>query len=693
MNPSIIKISLDLNKHGSQIQIPMFRGDTKRIIQVSFTQNGVPYILSECNVAFTATKPDGTFLNCTCDVDENKNIAIYDLDKDNGDSDNHKQTTAVEGKVECQFVISSVEVVDGETVDHKIASAEFDVLVMKTIYNEEDILNSEVALGALAQYYVPVSRNIAGVDLTDNISTEELGEELLEFFSIHKNGAPPVCSTETYFIGQRWIDTMRNDIYVLRTIVKNHYGEGIHNYQWEKIAKHSELSDYVQKTRTIAGLSLNNDITAEELQTALDVYPVIELENAPDMTSDELEVAGKVGQIGVYANRENMEFYRCTSVTKHPQYEDEFIYEWEYLGSNSNLEHLPYSSNDAPFTSFKDTLGYMKYFAGDKTLWLKVYGMWLKIPLSTDVENKVDKTTTVAGIDLAEDITAEELKTALDVKGKIIINSALPPTNDLETLAEVGDFWLISKDQALYVCYGKQATDNDYANYFWLNLTDYLKDDTTLAELTLKNNITADELKGALEVSTIGTLFNPPTSNTVGEYRQLVCVGDNTKFTGLYLCLGKQTNGTYKWVEIAPSGNGDVDLSGYVPTTREIANYELSADITVSDLQKALETYPIIDFNDYEDYTQVGEIGQLGIEGNGSCFDLYIQLGEGYGWVPIINTDRVIERSYLVSSVDENSTDVQVPSAKLFYDTVGDIETALDSIITIQDSIIGGATG
>ena len=36
--------------------------------------------------------------------------------------------------------------------------------------------------------------------------------------------------------------------------------------------------------------------------------------------------------------------------------------------------------------------------------------------------------------------------------------------------------------------------------------------------------------------------------------------------------------------------------------------------------------------------------------------------------------------SNLVTSVSSASTDAQYPSAKLFYDTVGDIETALQTI-------------
>lgn len=45
------------------------------------------------------------------------------------------------------------------------------------------------------------------------------------------------------------------------------------------------------------------------------------------------------------------------------------------------------------------------------------------------------------------------------------------------------------------------------------------------------------------------------------------------------------------------------------------------------------------------------------------------------------------------TKLDANSTNDQIPSAKLFYDTVGDINSALDELHTYAQSLIsGGAT-
>ena len=52
---------------------------------------------------------------------------------------------------------------------------------------------------------------------------------------------------------------------------------------------------------------------------------------------------------------------------------------------------------------------------------------------------------------------------------------------------------------------------------------------------------------------------------------------------------------------------------------------------------------------------------------------------DGTYWV--IEGNGAISNSNLVTSVSSSSTDSQVPSAKLFYDTVGDIETVLQTLL------------
>ena len=46
------------------------------------------------------------------------------------------------------------------------------------------------------------------------------------------------------------------------------------------------------------------------------------------------------------------------------------------------------------------------------------------------------------------------------------------------------------------------------------------------------------------------------------------------------------------------------------------------------------------------------------------------------------DTSNMQTTTNLVTSVSSSSTDTQYPSAKLFYDTIGDIQTALTAIIS-----------
>ena len=58
MKSVVTKISLDITKQNSQVIIPMFYGDTNRELQFSLTENGKPYKLENCIIAFTGKKAD-----------------------------------------------------------------------------------------------------------------------------------------------------------------------------------------------------------------------------------------------------------------------------------------------------------------------------------------------------------------------------------------------------------------------------------------------------------------------------------------------------------------------------------------------------------------------------------------------------------------------------------------------------------
>lgn len=146
--------------------------------------------------------------------------------------------------------------------------------------------------------------------------------------------------------------------------------------------------------RKIADIDLSDDISAEEMQDSLSVYPVAQLSRRPNLDSEELELVGKVGQIGIYKVGAGASFYRCVSVTKHPQYIGEFKYEWEYLGSNVSCEYIPYNLTNLDYPGGAKLSGNMVYSDGSngKTLYLRVAGSMplVEIPLKTDIADEIE---------------------------------------------------------------------------------------------------------------------------------------------------------------------------------------------------------------------------------------------------------------------------------------------------------------
>lgn len=136
--------------------------------------------------------------------------------------------------------------------------------------------------------------------------------------------------------------------------------------------------------------------------------------------------------------------------------------------------------------------------------------------------------------------------------------------------------------------------------------------DRTIADISLADNITVTELQTALSVYPVLTNMYEPPTKFEGEVGQL-CVGyvmtENPK---LYMCFGKNAAGEYIW-QLIGGGSGETDLSGYVPTTRTIADIDLSDDITAEELQTALETYPVIIKQTEVGKYDIGERGQFAV--------------------------------------------------------------------------------
>lgn len=115
------------------------------------------------------------------------------------------------------------------------------------------------------------------------------------------------------------------------------------------------------------------------------------------------------------------------------------------------------------------------------------------------IDGKVAKTTTIAGVDLQDNITSGELKTALGLgtvynyKGTVADYAAL--SNIVDPVA--GDVYNVTDTGKNYAWTGTEWDDLGGT----VDLSGYVQKTTTIAGIDLQDNITVNELKSALGVS------------------------------------------------------------------------------------------------------------------------------------------------------------------------------------------------
>lgn len=123
------RISLDMFEVASQTTIKAKKGDTACAIHITLMENRKVYKIDEgCTAFFSAKKPDGNYLfnNETCRIEDN--TIIYDFTK---------QTTPIEGIVECEVILKKDE--------EKLTSPRFNIKVGSTVYNGEEIISTPEA--------------------------------------------------------------------------------------------------------------------------------------------------------------------------------------------------------------------------------------------------------------------------------------------------------------------------------------------------------------------------------------------------------------------------------------------------------------------------------------------------------------------------------------------------------------------
>ena len=132
MTNSIYKIYLDIHNYGSHVLLKAKKGDTGSILYITLMDGRTHYVITpECYAVFTAKKPDGKILYNKCTFLEN--MIVYEFTP---------QTTSSVGKVECEIKLYG-------SGDQLLTSAEFTLLVMDTVYNEDTEVGSEKEVTAL----------------------------------------------------------------------------------------------------------------------------------------------------------------------------------------------------------------------------------------------------------------------------------------------------------------------------------------------------------------------------------------------------------------------------------------------------------------------------------------------------------------------------------------------------------------
>ena len=133
MNNSIHRISLDIHDTGSQVSISAKKRDTARSIYITLTEKGKPYRIAEgCHAVLTGVKADKNYLFNDCTIKDN--VIVYDFTE---------QTVPVVGQVHCEIILYDAN-------NERITSPRFDIVVVDTVYNDEEIVSSDEATALIS---------------------------------------------------------------------------------------------------------------------------------------------------------------------------------------------------------------------------------------------------------------------------------------------------------------------------------------------------------------------------------------------------------------------------------------------------------------------------------------------------------------------------------------------------------------
>lgn len=199
MNDSRISISIDVSQSTSPVRVMCKQGDTGRVMHISLTDGGYPYIISpDCNAIFTALKPDRNVIREPCTIENG--IVVYEFTA---------QTCSVPGKMMAEIRIC------GEG-DKYLTSASFQLIVEKTIYSKEETGGTESEITYLDQLISDAKRIIESCKEAVRVAKEATN-------AANKAASDANAAVETVTID---IDKIKTDISYLERQINQYHNNG-----------------------------------------------------------------------------------------------------------------------------------------------------------------------------------------------------------------------------------------------------------------------------------------------------------------------------------------------------------------------------------------------------------------------------------------------------------------------------------
>lgn len=205
MNRAVYKISLDIHRQGTQVNLQVKKGDTARRLVVGLVEDGAPYVVDEgCYGVFMAKKPDGNTLFNACTI-ENGQI-VYDFTE---------QTVSAAGRMLCEvqlygsddLLITSPRIamiVSGSLLDEGVVS-ESESTVLGEILEELESIRDE--MDELGELEVTVSGSEAeGYDCDT---------QLPDILEAHSQGSSVECLCDGIILPLVKLDGARADFFGL----------------------------------------------------------------------------------------------------------------------------------------------------------------------------------------------------------------------------------------------------------------------------------------------------------------------------------------------------------------------------------------------------------------------------------------------------------------------------------------------